>query len=101
MGSVKVPKPPVPRATLWKFLSKTSILLLWKSVAYRKGSDPTLPAGYVHWDLRLARYDGALWSTFSEVAERNSSAPVRTPTAGNSPQVGIDATGLGIVACQA
>ena len=40
------------------------------------------------------------WSVLGAPADRNQAAPVATPTAGNSPKVGIDVTGNGIVAFQ-
>lgn len=62
--------------------------------------DPTLPPGYVNGDVRLARYNGSVWTSLGQPADRNSAAPVRVPTAGNSPKVGIDVTGAGLVAWQ-
>jgi PKD domain-containing protein len=62
--------------------------------------DPTLPQGYVNGDVRVQRYNGSVWSAFGQAADRNASAPVRTPDAGNSPKVGIDVTGAGLVAWQ-
>jgi hypothetical protein len=62
--------------------------------------DPRLPPGYVNADVRVQRYNGALWSQLGQPADRNATAPVATPTAANSPKVGIDVTGGGIVAFQ-
>lgn len=61
---------------------------------------PQLPAGYVESDTRLARYNGETWSSLGAPADRNSAAPVRLPTAENSPKVGIDVSGNGVVAFQ-
>lgn len=62
--------------------------------------DPNLPPGYVNADIRVARYNGSLWSTLGSPVDRNTAAPVREPTPGNSPKVGIDVTGNGLVAFQ-
>lgn len=59
-----------------------------------------LLAGYVLGDIRFARYDGAWWSVSGIPLERNPSQPQRTPTALNSPQVGIGYDGNGVVAWQ-
>jgi hypothetical protein len=62
--------------------------------------DPTLPPGYVNADVRVQRYNGSFWSALGQPADRNTAVPVPTPTAGNSPKVGIDVTAGGIVAWQ-
>ena len=62
--------------------------------------DATLPQGYINSDVRVQRYNGSVWSSFGQPADRNLSAPVRSPDAGNSPKVGIDVTGAGLVAWQ-
>jgi hypothetical protein len=62
--------------------------------------DPTLPRGYVNADVRLQRYNGSFWSALGSPADRNVAVPVPTPTAENSPKVGIDVTGGGMVAWQ-
>ena len=59
-----------------------------------------LPAGYVTGDIRLARFDGSWWSVSGTPLERNVDQPQRTPTALNSPQVGIGLDGNGVVAWQ-
>ena len=73
-------------------------------LAYRylpdTGTDPSLPPGYVRGDVRVQRYNGSLWSQLGQPADRNTNSPVSTPTEANSPRVGIDATGGGIVAFQ-
>jgi len=57
------------------------------------------PPGYLGADVRIARYGGAgLWSLNGAVADRNPSIPVRIPTEENSPKVGIDIQGQGVVA---
>lgn len=61
--------------------------------------DPNLPPGYVHEETRVAHYDGEFWSVLG-VANRNPAAPVPTPTAANSPQIGIDEEGNGMIAFQ-
>lgn len=74
-------------------------------VVYRylpNGGAPSasLPAGYVDGDIRVARYTGTYWSVFGIPIDRNQAAPVRSPTARNAPQVGVDVNGNGIVAWQ-
>jgi hypothetical protein len=64
------------------------------------GSSATLPPDYVNSETRLQRYDGSFWSALSFTANRNPSVPNRTPTAENSPKVGIDVNGNGIVVFQ-
>ncbi len=58
------------------------------------------PPGYVGADVRVARYNGSLWSVNGTPVDRNPGVPVRTPTAANSPKVGIDQRGTGVVAFQ-
>ena len=72
-------------------------------IAYRVLSgtgaqDPNAPPGYFGGEVRVARYNGWLWSALGQTADRNPSAPFATPTAGNSPKIGIDVSGNGIVA---
>lgn len=62
--------------------------------------DPTLPEGYVNADVRVQRYNGSFWSAAGQPADRNTATPVREPTAGNSPKVGIDVNGQGLVVWQ-
>ena len=71
-------------------------------LAYRVVTDtsPSNPQGYVGADLRVARYGARLWSVLGTPIDRNASAPVRTPTAENAPEVGIDIQGQGVVAWQ-
>lgn len=72
-------------------------------LAYRVVTDTSTanPPGYVGADVRVARYNGALWSVLGSIADRNPSIPVRAPSAANSPRVGIDVGGgSGIVAYQ-
>jgi hypothetical protein len=58
------------------------------------------PPGYVGADTRVARYNGRLWSLFGTPVDRSIGAPVRQPTEENSPEVGIDVQGGGVVAWQ-
>src|SRR6185437_5640730 len=58
------------------------------------------PPGYVDADVRIARFSGTYWSVLGSVADRNQAIPVAAPTEANSPKVGIDVTGNGIVAWQ-
>ena len=60
--------------------------------------DPDAPPGYFSGEVRVARYNGWQWSQFGQPADRNQNAPFATPNAGNSPKVGIDVSGNGIVA---
>lgn len=73
-------------------------------IAYRVVVPPEqrtqLPAGYVDAETRLARYNGQTWSSLGAPADRNTAAPVRMPTPENSPKVGIDVAGNGLVAFQ-
>lgn len=55
------------------------------------------PPGYVGLDVRLARYSNRLWSAVGSRVDRNSSVPMRLPTAAIAPQVGIDIQGQAIV----
>jgi hypothetical protein len=70
-------------------------------LVYRVVTDTSAanPPGYVGADVKLARYGGSLWTVLGSLIDRNPSIPVRTPTALNSPRVGIDIGGAsGIVA---
>jgi hypothetical protein len=73
-------------------------------LAYRvpteAGSNQNVLPGHLDMDTRVARYNGSLWSVLGSPADRNQSLPVRTPTAANSPRVGIDVAGNGLVAFQ-
>jgi hypothetical protein len=71
-------------------------------LAYRVLTDtsPANPPGYVGADVRVARYNGRLWSVLGTPVDRNLTAPVRLPTELNSPEVGIDVQGGGVVAWQ-
>jgi hypothetical protein len=73
-------------------------------LAYRvpteAGSNQNVIPGYLDMDTRVARYSGSLWSVLGSPADRNQSLPVRAPTAANSPKVGVDVAGNGLVAFQ-
>jgi hypothetical protein len=71
-------------------------------LAYRVVTDvsPANPSGYVGADVRVARYNGRLWSVLGTPIDRNANTPVRLPIAANSPKVGIDVQGGGVVAWQ-
>lgn len=71
-------------------------------LAYRVLTDtsPANPPGYAGADVRVARYNGRLWSVLGTPVDRNIAAPVRLPDEGNSPRVGIDVQGGGVVAWQ-
>jgi hypothetical protein len=71
-------------------------------IAYRVITDtsPANPPGYVGADVRVARYNGRLWSVLGTPVDRNIASPVRQPTEANSPKVGIDVQGGGVVAWQ-
>jgi hypothetical protein len=58
------------------------------------------PPGYVGGEVRLARYNGLLWSSFGSPIDRNPATPLLLPTAATAPQVGIDLRGNAIVAWQ-
>ncbi len=61
---------------------------------------PSNPPGYVGADLRVARYNGRLWSVMGTPLDRGISTPVRLPSEENAPEVGIDVQGQGVVAWQ-
>ncbi len=71
-------------------------------LAYRVVTDVSTanPPGYVGADVRVARYNGRLWSLLGTPIDRSIGTPVRLPTEGNSPRVGIDVQGGGVVAWQ-
>ncbi len=71
-------------------------------LTYRVLTDtsPANPPGYVGADVRVARYSGRLWSVLGTPVDRSITAPVRLPTEENSPKVGIDVQGGGVVAWQ-
>ena len=63
-------------------------------------STPSIPPGYVLDEIRMARYNGQYWSSFGQPLNRNVAQAVPQPTALNSPQVGIDLSGEGLLAWQ-
>lgn len=71
-------------------------------LAYRVVTDvsPSNPTGYVGADVRVARYNGRLWSVLGTPVDRSINTPVRQPDEENSPKVGIDIQGGGVVAWQ-
>jgi hypothetical protein len=71
-------------------------------LAYRVVTDtsPANPPGYVGADVRVARYNGRLWSVLGTPVDRSITTPVRLPVEANSPKVGIDVQGGGVVAWQ-
>lgn len=71
-------------------------------LVYRVVTDtsPANPPGYLGADLRVARYNGRLWSVLGATIDRNLAAPVREPSRENAPQVGVDIQGQGVVAWQ-
>lgn len=71
-------------------------------LAYRVITDNSTanPPGYVGADTRVARYSGRLWSVLGVPMDRSIGSPVRQPTPENSPRVGIDVQGGGVVAWQ-
>lgn len=71
-------------------------------LAYRVIADtsPANPPGYVGADVRVARYNGRLWSVLGTPVDRSIAAPVRQATEANSPKVGIDIQGGGVIAWQ-
>jgi hypothetical protein len=71
-------------------------------LAYRVLTDtsPANPPGYLGADVRVARYNGRLWSVLGTPVDRSIGAPVRLPTEENSPKVGIDVQSGGVVAWQ-
>jgi len=71
-------------------------------LVYRVVTDTSAanPPDYLGADVRLARYSGRLWSVFGTPIDRSIVSPVRSPTEANSPKVGIDVQGQGVVAWQ-
>jgi hypothetical protein len=72
-------------------------------LVYRVITDSTSsanPPGYIGADVRVARYNGRLWSVLGTPIDRVISTPVRLPNDLNSPKVGIDVQGGGVVAWQ-
>jgi hypothetical protein len=71
-------------------------------LTYRVVTDvsPSNPNGYVGADVRVARYNGRLWSVLGTPVDRSIDSPVRLPNEGNSPKVGIDVQGGGVIAWQ-
>ena len=73
--------------------------LAYRVLAGNGAADPNAPPGYFAADTRIARYNGSLWSVLGVPADRNQAAPVSdAPPPPNSPKVGIDVSGNGIVA---
>lgn len=56
------------------------------------------PPGYVGLDVRVARYSNRLWTAVGARVDRNSSLPMRIPSAAIAPQIGIDVQGQAVVA---
>ncbi len=71
-------------------------------LVYRVVTDvsPSNPPGYVGADVRVARYNGRLWSVLGTPVDRSINTPVRLADDGNAPKVGIDIQGGGVVAWQ-
>lgn len=71
-------------------------------LVYRVLTDtsPANPPGYVGADVRVARYNGRLWSVLGTPVDRSITTPVRLPAEANSPKVGVDVQGGGVVAWQ-
>ncbi len=71
-------------------------------LVYRVVTDTSLanPPGYLGADLRVARYNGRLWSVLGATIDRNLATPVREPSRDNAPAIGIDIQGQGVVAWQ-
>ena len=61
-------------------------------LAYRVVTDTSAanPPGYLGADVRVARYNGRLWSVLGTPVDRNQAVPVRNPTEGNAPRIAID-----------
>lgn len=59
-----------------------------------------LPVGYVDGEIRLARYNGSLFSLSGAVVDRDPAQPQRAPDSLNGPKVGIALDGSGVVAWQ-
>jgi hypothetical protein len=68
-------------------------------LVYRVVTDtsPSNPPDYVGADVRVARYNGRLWSVLGTPVDRSIATPVRTPSEANGPEVGIDVQGQGVV----
>lgn len=71
-------------------------------LVYRVVTDtsPSNPPGHLGADLRVARYNGRLWSRFGTPIDRNIATPVRKPDEGNAPEIEVDLQGQGVVAWQ-
>lgn len=63
-------------------------------------STPSVPPGYVLDEIRMSRYNGQYWSSFGQPLNRTVAQAVPQPTALNSPQVGIDLSGEGLLVWQ-
>jgi hypothetical protein len=68
-------------------------------LVYRVVTDvsPSNPPGYIGADVRVARYNGRLWSVLGTPIDRNIATPVRSPSEDNAPEVGVDVQGQGVV----
>ena len=71
-------------------------------LAYRVVTDVSAsnPPDYIGADLRVARYNGRLWSVLGTPVDRSIATPVRLPSEANAPEVGIDIQGQGVIAWQ-
>lgn len=74
--------------------------LAYRVVFATSQGSSSLPAGTVDADVRVARTTGSLWSVAGQPLDRNPVQPVATPTAANSPRVGVDRNGTAVVAWQ-
>lgn len=74
--------------------------LAYRVVLATSQGNSSLPPGTVDADVRVARTTGALWSVVGQPLDRNPLQPVATPTAANSPRIGVDRNGNAILAWQ-
>ena len=74
--------------------------LAYRVVFATSQGSSSLPAGTVDADVRVARTTGSLWSVAGQPLDRNPVQPVATPTALNSPRIGVDRNGAAVVAWQ-
>ena len=74
--------------------------LAYRVVLSTSQGNSSLPPGTVDADVRVARTTGSLWSVVGQALDRNPAQPVATPTAANSPRIGVDRNGNAIVAWQ-
>jgi hypothetical protein len=63
-------------------------------------TSPSNPSGYLGVDVRLARYGNRLWSGFGSAIDRNTSSPMRIPSAAVAPEIVTDIQGQAVVAWQ-